>query len=79
MLHYQLGLTHVAMQDADCRGDVLDVMLAVVRRGRYTASQLSTMLQAATESVPLQKFQVHPFHYRARASHPGQCIQLQRH
>ena len=47
------------MQDADCRGDVLDIMLAMVRRGRYTPSQLQAMLRAQTESVPLQKFQVH--------------------
>ena len=67
------------MQDADCRGDVLDVMLAVVRKGRYTASQLSTMLQAATESVPLQKFQVQFCLSCAPASHPGQHVKLQSH
>ena len=39
------------VQDADCRGDVLDIMLSTVRRGCYTPEQLRTMLQTPTESV----------------------------
>ena len=40
-----------AVQDADCRGDVLDIMLATVRQGCYTPEQLRTMLQASSDSV----------------------------
>lgn len=39
------------LQDADCRGDVLDIMLSTVRRGCYTPEQLRTMLQTPTDSV----------------------------